>query len=186
MKFPKPIFDELKRHYDERPESVHDCSRIYRKKTAEADVYTSATRMCEALVLAVRLVVARADIAALNELGGNGRRFLLGNFGYKANLCPHGLGRGARDVSYFLQDHWGRPTKEWAEVSTTRDTADKDAGADAQATAIRGDLRGQTGIVGFYGISGFPGQGALSLFERDQFIGNAYWNCRKITFWKLD
>lgn len=186
MKFPKPIFDELKRHYDTKPESVHECSRIYRKTTAEADVYTSAMRMCEALALATRLVRARADIPALNEVGGDGRSLLFGDYGYKANLCPHGLGRGARDVAFFLQDNWGRPTQEWLDVRTIFDTETKDRSVPTHLETIFKELKDRIGIVGFFNITGFPGQGALALFDREMFIGTPYWECRTMKFWKLD
>jgi hypothetical protein len=185
MKFPKPIFDELKRYYETKPESVHECSRIYRKTTAEADVYTSAVRMCEALVLATRLVRSRADIPALNEFGGDGKSLLLGRYGYKANLCPHGLGRGARDVAFFLQDNWGRPTSEWLDVQSIRASIE-DKSVPTHMHAVFSNLRDRIGIVGFFNIRDFPGQGALALFDKDTFIGKPYWNCRTMKFWKLD
>lgn len=184
MKFPKPIFNELKRYYDKRPESVHECARIYRKRTAEADVYTSAMRMCEALALATRLVRSRADIPALNEFGGDGKKLLMGEFGYKANLCPHGLGRGARDVAFFLQDHWGRPTMEWLDVE--RVARSQDQSVPGHLEAIFADIKDRIGIVGFFNIAGFPGQGTLSLFDKTEFIGMPYWNCKTMKFWKLD
>lgn len=186
MKFPKPIFNELKRYYDEKPESVHECSRIYRKRTAEADVYTSAMRLCEALALSTRLVKSRADIPALNEFGGDGRSLLMGRYDYRANLCPHGLGRGARDVAFFLQDHWGRPTDEWLDVERVVQAEHGSNSVPNHLETIFRELKDRIGIVGFFNIKGFPGQGALALFDKTVFIGRPYWDCRTMKFWKLD
>lgn len=184
MKFPKPIFSELKRYYATKPESVHECSRIYRMKTAEADIYTSAMRMCEALVLATRLVRSRSEIPALNEFGGDGKSLLLGPYGYKTNLCPHGLGRSARDVAFFLQDNWGRATAQWLDLNLV--PAGEDPNVPTYQEAVMSALSERMGIVGFFNITAYPGQGALALFEKDTFVGETYWHCKTMKFWKLD
>ncbi len=186
MKFPKPIFNELKRYYDDKPESVHECSRIYRKRTAEADTYTSAMRMCEALILSTRMVRSRADIPALNEFGGDGRALLMGRYNYRANLCPHGLGRGARDVAFFLQDHWGRATEQWLDVESVVQAEHGSGSVPLHLETIFRQLKGRLGLVGFFGIKDVSGQGALALFDKDVFVGKPHWNCRTMKFWKLD
>jgi hypothetical protein len=183
MKFEKPIFDELQLEYQADPESVHDCSRIYRKDP-EIDVTASAVRMSEALVLANRLVRTRADISALTSEGGSGDGFLLGRYGFKANLCPHGLARGARDLAYFLQDHWGRPTLTAEEFDYH--TTEVAGGGLTPLDLVKARFRDLTGIIGFFRIDGFAGQGHIDVWDGSRTAGKAYWSCRKVIFWKLD
>lgn len=95
MRFPKPSFDALVLNYDTRPESVHDCPFIYRKNPVS--INTCAVRMSEALVLANGLVESREALTALTNKAGDGKRQLLGKFGYLANLCLHGLS-GSRPI----------------------------------------------------------------------------------------
>ncbi len=183
MKFPKPIFLDLQRVYDDNPEGTHQCSRIYRYADRNvAEAHTSVVRLCEALVLAVRLVRFHQDIAPLNERGGDGRDLLFGRFGYKANLCPHGLPRGARDFAHFLEDHWGRPSKAWRDLPKTDVTTQH---VPEYQEKIFGELKDERGLVGFFDLDEYNEQGGFALFDRHEFVGTPYWQCRSIKFWRL-
>src|SRR5262245_15334566 len=116
--------------------------------------------MSEALVLANRLVADRAAIAKLGNGKGDGKKFLLGTYGYAAfgKLCPHGIGRGAQDVGAFLQHHWGPRTLGW--------TTQKDA-PDA--------LKDKTGILLFIKIPSVSGQRHIDLWDKTAAVGHAYW-----------
>ncbi|MEZ4314694.1 MAG: hypothetical protein R3F14_42305 [Polyangiaceae bacterium] len=139
MRFPKPAFDDLVANYKTDPESVHDCPRIYTKNPI--NINTCAIRITEALVLANHLIESRVKIAGLTTKGGTGKGFLLGNYGYRANLCPHGIGRGATDVGYFLTEHWGKPNHTWLAPGSPpkRSTASRECSASPRspATAAR-------------------------------------------------
>lgn len=177
MKLPKPAFDELRLHYKVSPESVHDCPRIYRKDLG-LDLNTSALRMTEALMLANRLVESHAAIASLTSAGGSGKSFLLGRYGYKANLCPHGIARGAADVVYFLKDQWGRPTHSWRDLEPyARGTLPE---------IVQQTLGDRTGLIAFLKIDGHDGQGHLDLWEKKRAVGTTYPTARKIMFWMLE
>lgn len=165
MRFPKPPFEALLEHYKTDPESVHDCPRLYSKPIS---INTCAIRITEALVLANRLVKSRVAISQLTSRGGDGKGFLLGKYGYKANLCPHGIARGAADTAYFLQEQWGRatytwPTQEWVPY----------------------EIMDQTGVISFIQIPGYSGQGHMDVWNKTECVGSAYWNSKKIMFWKL-
>jgi len=186
MKLNKPVFDELKLHFQTKPESVHHCSRVVARKGLHRDICTSAVRMCEALVLANRMVSSRAEIATLTNSGGDGRGFLLGRFGYRASLCPHGLGRGARDVADFLSEQWGRPTFEHEGIDLSPRPEDADAQQLSASQQIEQQLQGRIGLLGFFAIEGVPAQGHLDLWDQHHAIGKAPWRCRHVVFWKLD
>ena len=99
--------------------------------------------------------------------GGTGEGFLLGRYGYRTNLCPHGLGRGAADVAYFLQEHWGRPNHAWR-------GAHKDAPA---------ELIDKAGLLFLIRIPGHDGQGIVDMWDKKKVVGAAHW---KAEFWKAD
>jgi hypothetical protein len=181
MKFPKPIFDDLELHFRTKPSSVHDCARVYRKE-GRSEAETSATRMSEALLLANRMLQTRADISALEAMGGDGRRHGFGPFGFRANLCPHGLAVGAKDLGYFLQDHWGRPSL------TIKDNDRGDSEQDKRQAAehAQAQLAGTLGLIAFFSLRGHDAQGAFGLWKHTTCIGSAYWDCSSIWFWKLD
>jgi hypothetical protein len=184
MKFPKPTFDELLLHYKTNPESAHDCPRIY-VKDPQPNVNTCALRMSEALVLANRLARSRAEISGLTSAGGNGKRFLLGLYAYKANLCPHGIGRGAADLAYFLQDQWGTPTYSTRENDAQREKFLQDPNVQESAL-VPPQVSSKRGVIAFIKIDGYDGQGHIDLWNESAAVGHAYWRCRKVSFWKLD
>jgi hypothetical protein len=168
MRFPKPSFDALVASYETDPESVHDCPHIHTRNPI--NVNTCAIRMGEALVLANGLVGSRDEIAALR---GNGRALLLGAYGYRASLCPHGISRGAGDVAEFLREQWGSPLLTWT-AQATRD------GASADAFGLRG-------VISFIGIPTFrEGQGHIDLWNGDAPVGHQYWDAAKISLWKVE
>jgi len=168
-RFPQPAFDALVAAYSTDPESVHDCPAIHTRDPV--NVNTCAIRMGEALLLASGLAADRDAIAAITRGAGNGRSFLLGPYGYRALLCPHGVSRGARDVADFLRDQWGSATRSWPAQSAD------DASPD--------DAQGITGVVAFVGIPGYSGQGHVDLWTGDGPVGHAYWSSQHIYLWRL-
>jgi hypothetical protein len=170
-KFPKPAFQDLLDNYRTQPSSVHDCPRLYRKDSATGDVNvnTCAIRMSEALVIANELIDTRAAIGNLTKRGGTGKGFLLGKYDYRNNLCPHGIARGARDVAYFLKQHWGMPTMHWNKPGE----APK-------------ELLSNTGVIAFIKIPGYDGQGHMDVWNDQDCVGHAYFDADKVWFWRLD
>lgn len=168
MSFPKPSFDALVLNYDTSPESVHDCPFIYRKNPIS--INTCAVRMSEALVIANGLAPSREAITALTNKAGDGKRLLLGKYGYVANLCPHGNARGARDLADFLRQQWGAPTLSWAARKETTPPE---------------EMMGQTGLVAFIKLSTYKGQGHIDLWNATGPVGHAPWDAREVFFWNL-
>ena len=168
MSFPKPSFDALALNYDTRPESVHDCPFIYRKNPVS--INTCAVRMAEALAIANGLAPSREAITALTAKTGNGKRLLLGKFGYAANLCPHGVARGAGDLADFLRQQWGAPSLSWS--------------ARKEITPPE-EVMGQTGLVAFIKLPTYAGQGHIDLWNETGPVGHAHWDALKVYFWKL-
>lgn len=171
-RFPKPTFECLLANFSTVRESIHACRFLYDKDNLSPDLNTCALRMSEALVLANRLVPDRDAITALTKSWGNGRAFLMGQFGYRGNLCPHGIGRGSRDVSDFLRLNWGSPSLTW----TAQDAVD----------AVPDDILGLTGVIAFSKLPGFAGQGHIDLWNDEAAVGNAHWDAQDIYFWRLD
>src|SRR5262249_13188497 len=102
--------------------------------------------------------------------GGDGSAFLLGLYGYKNNLCPHGIARGARDVAYFLKEQWGAPTK----------TFDRPMEAPKE-------IQQMTGVIAFIKLIGNDAvQGHMDVWNVDKAQGHAYFASEKVLFWKLD
>jgi hypothetical protein len=167
MRFPKPSFDDLLKNYHVDPETVHDCPRLYTKNPVNLN--TCAIRMTEALVIANGLIDNRVKIGALTTKWGTGKSFLLGKYNFKANLCPHGIGRGAADVGYFLVEQWGRPTHTFLTPN-----------------AAPTEIDGLTGVCCYIKIPGYGGQGHMDLWNKTGPVGSAYWNSQKIFFWKLE
>ena len=173
-KLPKPSFRALVDVYRTDATSVHDCPRFYQKGAGDVSIggrhlSTCAIRFTEALVLALELVKSRAEIAALTSRGGDGRQFLLGPYGYKAMLCPHGIGRGASDVANFLIEQWGLPTHTFLEPKK-----------------MPSKLVDQTGAIAFIKIPIYGGQGHMDLWDKTECRGQAFFGAKKVLFWKLD
>lgn len=171
-RFPKPAFQDLLANYSTERESIHACRYLYNKDNLSPLINTCALRMSEALVLANSLVESRDAITALTDGWGNGRAFLMGPYGYRANLCPHGIGRGAIDVSNFLRQQWGSPSLTWTALD------DVDTAPD--------DIQGLTGVIAFSRLPGYVGQGHIDLWNNDAAVGNAHWDAQSIYFWRLD
>ena len=172
MKFPRPSFKILLEHYQTSSLSVHDCPRIYTKDTegGRASVNTCAIRLSEALVLASGLARSRTEIGQLTTRGGSGQGFLLGKYGYKNLLCPHGIARGARDLAYFLQEQWGKPSRVWNEPREAP-----------------GDLMHQTGVIAFIKLLEHQGvTGHMDLWNGTRAVGAAYFKSEKVWFWQLE
>jgi hypothetical protein len=172
QRFPKPSFERLVANFNTQRESVHACPFLYRKENLSPTINTCALRMAEALVIANGLVESREAITALNSRPGNGRAYLLGKYGYKAYLCPHGIARGARDLSDFLRQQWGSPSHTWS--------------AQADAISVPDDAQGLTGVMAFIKLPRYSGQGHIDLWNLTSPIGHAYWNAAKIYLWRLD
>ena len=133
---------------------------------------TSAMRMSEALCIASGLLSDRTTLLGLAERG-DGKSLLLGRYGYRADLCAHGMARGADDLAYFLFDNWGRP-----------DVIDR---PDPEAEELPRPVRHNTGVIAFVDIVGEEKvRGHIDVWNKTSAIGKAYWNCRKALFWKLD
>jgi hypothetical protein len=165
-RFAKPRFDDLLKHYNTDPETVHTCAIL--NPTAEADgINTCAARMSEALVLANALVTDRAKIKAGARRGDDYP--LLGPYSYKlfGNLCNHGIARGARDLGEFLGHHWGSH-KELSGL-----------------TEAPPSLEGKRGVVCFVKIPGYDGQGHIDLWNKTEMVGHGYWDSSKIWFFEL-
>jgi hypothetical protein len=172
MKFPKPSFHALIDNYQVHPSSVHDCPRIYVKDTEgdTASVNTCAVRLTEALVIAGGIIESRAMIGQLTRKGGDGRTFLLGQYGYKNSLCPHGIARGARDVAYFLTEQWGHPTYTWR-----------------KPVKPPHEIQQMTGVIGFIKLPGEEVvQGHMDVWNLDKAMGHAFFGAEKVVFWKVD
>jgi hypothetical protein len=184
-KLPKPTFAELVAQYRTDPESVHDCPRIY-KKDPKPNVNTCAIRITEGLVLALGLIESRTKIGALTKGGGDGKSFLLGPYGYKANLCPHGIGRGAKDVAEFLREHWGKPTFEVDQVTNAARAALLADPTKTDADLVPPEIVGKTGAIAFIKIDGYGGQGHMDVWNQSRAVGSAYFRCRKVWFWQLE
>ena len=123
--------------------------------------------MSEALVLANGLVPDRAHILRF-ETGPDGKAPLLGDYGYRTNLCPHGLARGAADLAFFLQEHWGQPmTFE-------------------RLTEAPGAISDTTGLIAFLTIDGVKAQGHVDIWFKTACLGEEHWPARTIMFWKLE
>jgi hypothetical protein len=200
LKFSKPTFSELKENYRTESTSIHACSVI---DTTLDGINTCAARMSEALVIANRVVpnaTSRADDpalagittayifgtpdyirnrAAIAHVGngkGDGKKYLLGQYGYgdyanKGKLCPHGIGRGAVDLAAFLKYHWGPRTLGW--IAQSEDGIPPD------------NIVGKQGIVAFQKIPGFSGQGHIDLWDNTGPVGHQYWTSETIWFWSL-
>jgi hypothetical protein len=168
MSFPRPSFDALALNYDTDPESVHDCPFIHRKNPI--NVNTCAIRMAEALVIANGLVASRAAIAALTDKGGNGKGLLLGPRGYRGNLCPHGVARGAGDLTEYLRQQWGAPALTWSGRKELTPPA---------------EILGQTGLVAFLQVPSYAGQGHVDLWNATSAVGHDHWDALTIYFWTL-
>jgi hypothetical protein len=171
-RFAKPPFERLVANYHTERESVHACPFLYKKESLSPTINTCALRISEALVIANGLVENRDAITAITNRPERGRAHLLGLYGYRANLCPHGIGRGARDVSDFLRQQWGSPSYTWS--------------AQPDASIAPSDVQGLTGVMAFVKLPGYTGQGHIDLWNRTAAIGHAYWNAEKIYLWRLD
>jgi hypothetical protein len=170
MRFPKPSFRDLVQNYWTDRESVHDCPYIYRKHPI--NINTCAIRMAEALVIANGLVESREAIAALSKRYSNGRGFLMGKYGYLANLCPHGIARGAGDLGNFLRTQWGPPTLCFTKQDGPLATPE--------------EMRGRTGLVTFLKLPNYVGQGHIDLWNDTDAVGAAHWDAQRSFFWALD
>jgi hypothetical protein len=171
-RFPKPSFDALVTSYETERDSVHDCPGLYGKKPIPPHINTCALRVAEALVLANGLVASRDAITALTARAGNGKAFLLGPYGYAANLCPHGIARGPRDLAHFLRQQWGDPDRTWPAQKGGEGSRPDDA-------------RGERGVMAFVKIPSYEGQGHIDVWNGDAAIGHAYWNAAEILLWRL-
>ena len=169
-KLPKPTFQKLFDNYKVNTSSVHDCPRIYQKdELGSPNVNTCAVRFTEALVISLGLIDTRTTIGAQTRGGGDGKRYLLGKYNYRDNLCPHGIGRGARDVAYFLKEQWGSPTKTFLKP--------------LEAPA---EIQGLQGAIAFIKIPGYGGQGHMDLWNDSSAVGHGYFGADKVWFWRLD
>ena len=166
MKLARPYFEFLRRHFRTDPASAHLCSSG-RLGGAPSGPETSATRMSEALVLAVGLISDRASLLR-RTTGPDGKAPLLGDYGYRTDLCPHGLARGAADLAYFLQEQWGQPT------------------CFERLTEPPQVIVDTTGLIAFLTIDGVKAQGHVDVWDGKRCAGSAYWPARKIMFWKLE
>jgi hypothetical protein len=169
VQFSKPSFDALLASYETDPESVHACPFIHTKDPV--NVNTCAIRLGEALVLAAGLAADRDAIEALTRGAGDGHAFLLGRYGYRALLCPHGISRGAHDLAAFLRAQWGEPTRTWIAQEGDQN--------------VPNDALGLKGVIAFVGIPTFAGQGHIDLWSDDAPVGHQYWNSREILLWEL-
>jgi hypothetical protein len=170
MKFPTPIFDLLTTFFRADPQSTHICRKGV-MHGAPSPAETSAARMSEALCLANGILRSRASLLEQVDRG-DGKHAMLGNYGYKADMCAHGMARGAMDLAYFLVEHWGQP---YSVAEPTKETA-KDH-----------ELTSRTGVIAFLNLQGEPrASGHIDLWEGSKCIGKPHWNCRKMMFWKLD
>lgn len=169
-RFPRPSFDALIACYETDPQSIHECPFTYSKNPIT--VNTCALRLGEALSIANGLVGGRSEIEELTAARGSGKGLLLGKYGYAANLCTHGISRGARDLADFLRQQWGSPTFSWE--------------AQADEHAMPAEAQGLTGVIAFIKLPGFSGQGHVDLWNRDGPVGHSYWNAQKIYLWRLD
>lgn len=166
MKFPKPYFVVLCHHFKADPASAHLCQKGFLGGAPSAPE-TSAVRMSEALVLALGLASDRANILR-HETSHDGHAPLLGRYGYRTDLCPHGLARGAADLAYFLQEHWGEPLKF------------------ERLTEPPGRIVDTNGVIAFVDVDGVKAQGHIDIWEQTKCLGEAHWSARKILFWKLE
>ncbi len=171
-RFPKPSFDALVASYETDRDTVHDCPALYGQKPVPAYINTCALRVAEALVLATGLVASREAITALTSRAGNGKAFLLGRYGYAANLCPHGIARGPRDLADFLRKEWGPPSVTWASRAGEDDAPE--------------EAREQRGVIAFVKIPSYKGQGHIDVWNAGEAIGHAYWNAGEIFLWRLE
>ena len=124
-------------------------------------------RMSEALCIATGLVRDRVTLSQMAELG-DGRDVMLGKFGYKADLCAHGMARNAADLAYFLLENWGRPVEFHRPDDAPHEITDR------------------TGLLAFIDIDGVREKGHVDLWDGSACFGKAYWTCRKVFWWKLD
>ena len=128
MRFPTPYFDQLEMNFRADPRSIHLCTAaVSGGEPAPPD--TSGIRMSEALCIACGLVADRARLATSSD------RQMLDKYGYKANLCSHGMAQNARDLANFLLEQWGRPTETIM-----------------RSTARPALMEGKTGLVAFIDI----------------------------------
>jgi hypothetical protein len=168
VKFPKPNFELLRHHFKTDPDSVHICARSFSSGSPSL-TETSAMRMGEALLLANLLLQDRQSLSSLAERG-DGRLFHYGLFGYEGDLCPHGIPRGGADLSYFLQDHWGKPAVY----------------RQPRAAEPPGEIVDTTGVLSFIGIDRERAQGHVDLWDKKQTAGSDFWGARKVFYWRLD
>ena len=171
MRFPKPSFSDLLANYSTDRESVHDCPYIYRKHPI--NINTCAIRMAEALILANGLAESREAIGKLTPRYGNGKSFLMGKYGYLANLCPHGVARGAGDLGNFLRQQWGPPTLCFTTPQAEPLTAPE-------------EMLGRQGLVVFVKLPSYAGQGHIDLWNHSDAVGAGHWDAKRSMFWALD
>lgn len=162
MEFPKPSFSVLLDDYRVDPGSIHSCPSL------GSGFNTCAIRMSEALVLANGLARDRAEIASLRGNDRTGRSLLLGLYEYQRNLCPHGLARGAQDLAAFLRQHWGNRNMGWAKPGR-----------------VPQKIMNTTGVIAFFDIPSYSGQGHIDLWNRTAAVGSAYWDAKVIWYWTL-
>lgn len=171
MRFPKPSFSDLLANYSTDRESVHDCPFMYRKHPI--NINTCALRMAEALILANGLAESREAIAKLTPRFSNGKGFLMGKYGYLANLCPHGVARGAGDLGNFLRQQWGPPTLCF---TTPQD----------EPLIAPEEMSGRRGLLVFYKLPNYVGQGHTDVWNETDAVGAAHWDAQRSLFWALD
>ncbi len=171
MKLPKPYYELLRHHFKTDPGATHMCTEGFLTGTP-SESETSAVRLSEALVLALGLVSDRASIIENSSADSvanqkTQRTTLLARYGYRTDLCPHGLARSAPDLAYFLEDQWGRPA------------------VFPQPGSAPDELQHLTGVIAFVGLDGELAPGHIDLWDRASCVGTAYWDARKAMFWKL-
>ena len=144
------------------------------------------------------LISDRASITALCERG-DGREWLLGRYGYKTNLCPHGIARGAADLAHFLREHWGDPVTFHRPGLTAPTPVLDHTGAEPEDQGlapaneherardnVAPKLSQLQGLIAFIDIDRDRAQGHIDIWNLTECKGHEFWNARKIYFWKLE
>ena len=160
-RFPKPTFQDVEKAFLVAKSSLHVC-QIANPMDGNRGTDEAAPRVCEALLVASRVVERRNDII-------RSEKKILGAYSYEVygRLCPHGVALDSAHLGDFLTAEWGEPFQV-KERSSRR-------------------LTGKPGIICFKSIPGQTGtKSRIDLWNGKRCLGESeHWDAGDIRFWEL-
>ena len=160
-RFPKPTFQDVEKAFLVAKSSLHVC-QIANPMDGNRGTDEAAPRVCEALLVASRVVERRNDII-------RSEKKILGAYSYEVygRLCPHGVALDSAHLGDCLTAEWGEPFQV-KERSSRR-------------------LTGKPGIICFKSIPGQTGtKSRIDLWNGKRCLGESeHWDAGDIRFWEL-